>query len=1017
MKLPPASAAAAAVTTTSLCLYHGSRGFIRCHSFLRRISLFSSIGVFKREESGRGKEYRNKEPVFLGEPSRKRRGVSCSLNPSLHLFPTWIRYACPCTSSSRSRYSLASFFCLSSSVSSLSSAMRSMRSLPIHALPPLQDGQARTAAGATLSLARRFHKMSRITFLPSTPMEAHLGSPEEKQIDSKTENTGTSESLTSPSSQPSSHPSSTSDGAGLDTTGMCSTSPATPKMGLAQSTKRDPTLPGLSSTSSLFSPSFSSRQAVEDMAAGIETSPATGITIAGDLHGPWLVMLEEEQGKEQKGKEDWKTGPETRTDSSEDATSNSTTSMEAKQSSFLLNGELFVEKDGVVFYRPAQQLGHGIGKIELLSSPLTPPVIPFYLQEEISKEKSITSGKDTPAGAATEPCADAAGTAFLMELEVYQFSPTETEPPTRSTHWRISGVVNKVKSARLNYTTLSLLGIWECTGPTAELVKTEEKKQGDPEGESPEESLLAPSLPPSFSVGLLHAAKILPWESGMLGSSSNAGGEANSNAAWNPRTDVQTAFHQVFPTSLVLTSHLHRSQQMADEKKNTPPPPPSASPLPPPSTVSDLESTVTLDRSPPVLSLRSKSSPSKHLDLTPYRIAPEISELYYIPNYISEAEEEQIIHLVQNTPEPFKSKLTKRTCQEWGGTLCEVCQKSFVSDCNVPEWVQQTMDMQLYDGIFTPTTFPNSVRIHEYQEGDGIGPHTDGPIYVPLVTVLSAASTSVMHFYPPNAKPYEDPMEHYRDTFKYNEGEIGARPPVFSVILEPGSLLVFAGKEGYFSYPHGIPANELVVDLRGKRVMNRHLLSRVPSTIEEVHRKYRVSITTRHLLSRCHDQPRRVEYMMKRASFLYQQQPIPDPLFPPSTAWPSSSASSSSSSDGQETSSSSSVWKEKSVFDTATSSSSTGSASPVGDGSGSSVTVSRTLEEKLDRIRLEQQEIKKELQEVKQVLKVIASKSSNFENETSGILNHVTSTLLEIKSDTESVVDWVEDQGTPSKSK
>lgn len=80
--------------------------------------------------------------------------------------------------------------------------------------------------------------------------------------------------------------------------------------------------------------------------------------------------------------------------------------------------------------------------------------------------------------------------------------------------------------------------------------------------------------------------------------------------------------------------------------------------------------------------------------------------------------------------------------------MCAKCKQSFVSDANVPPWVQQFMDMLVYDGLYTPATFPNSVRIHEYHKGDGIGPHCDGPIYVPIVTVLSMASTTVMNFYP-----------------------------------------------------------------------------------------------------------------------------------------------------------------------------------------------------------------------------------------------------------------------------
>lgn len=759
----------------------------------------------------------------------------------------------------------------------------------------------------------------------------------------------------------------------------------------------------LSSPSSLTS--FTSRQAVEDFTAGIETLPATSVSIARDLSGPWLVMLEEEMQKREKSETPGKPDRMSLPDDGASSTCASVPPTEAKKEDAappLLSGELYVEEDGVVFYRPSQQCGHGIGTIELLTPPSSSPAptTSSFPPDSKGEENRRHGNASSPEASAAD-----AGTAFKMDLEVYQFDLRATEPPARGIRWQISGVVNKVKSKSLNYTTFSLLGIWECLGETNATEREEDKgTEKEPEGTTAGGEKSTPvtrsRLPPAYAVGLLHAAKVMPWEEAAEGSNENR--KDVRSGVWEPRQDVQMAFEAVFPTPLGLTSHLERSKKKQEAMK-----------------VSSFSSSF------PTISPRSHdgavasvSTPPFHVDLAPFRIASHIDALYYIPNYISENEEQQIIDLVQHTPDPFKSKLQKRTCQEWGGSLCEACEKSFVSDSNLPKWVQQTMDMQVYDGIFTPTTFPNSVRIHEYQADEGIGPHTDGPIYIPLVTVLSAASTSVMHFYPPNAKPYDDPMQHYRDTFQFEDGAIGARQPLVSVVLEPRSLLIFSGKGGYFTYPHGIPADEPTIDLRHCEVANRLLLAKENQELMEVQRQYRVSITTRHLLSRCHHQPRRVEYMMKRASFLYRQQPIPDPLFSPrirsatlsDSAFLHRGASSKADEDGATTVGSEAGGGRRPVPSPRVPTDTLSNAAE-----SLSLQTARSLEEKLDNVLHEQKKLTEELQQVQQMLLSVASSASHFQKEVSEVLNHLTSTMLDVQAKSEDAAEWMEEQSAQGK--
>lgn len=609
----------------------------------------------------------------------------------------------------------------------------------------------------------------------------------------------------------------------------------------------------LSADNNSATPSYQQQASIDDFAAGIETTAATNVSLQGDLLGPWLVM--------------------------------------AENISALQGGELFVDGDGFVFYRPANGLGYGIGKIDVIGAE------------------------------------GALGTAFLMDLEVYQFSPDAQRLPRNSTHVKISGVVNKVHSKSTDYTTFSLLGAWERT--TVKHSDTTEKK----------EDVLA---------GAFHAAKIMPWD------------PKTTDGPWEPNKDIVRAFQEVFPIPLQLGSHLRRRKEAQEEYQKNP-------------------------EKSHVPSGQTGDGPF-HMDLTPYRIAPELSELYYVPEYISKEEEEQIVQRIKQTPEEFKSKLKKRTCQEWGCTMCSVCEKSFVSDANTPLWVQQTTDMLVYDGIFTPSIFPNSVRIHEYEHNEGIGPHSDGPIYVPLVTVLSAASTSVMHFYPRTPLHESDPMEHYRDTFKFKDGVIGSKTPMLSVILEPRSLLIFAG-DCYYDYPHGI-SDESVIDLRpgcgcGK-IVNRHLLSDETNKLQEIRRSYRVSLTTRNLLPRCSDQPRRAEYGMKRAWYVYQQKSIPEPLF---ESFPSNEG-----------------FSQTKLGSIDNSSQGKFALSPLSDED------LRRWEAKLDRVLSEHQEIKKELHQLRELMAALASSSSHYQKETSTILNHLSTTLLDVQSKVEDTMEIVEDR-------
>lgn len=82
------------------------------------------------------------------------------------------------------------------------------------------------------------------------------------------------------------------------------------------------------------------------------------------------------------------------------------------------------------------------------------------------------------------------------------------------------------------------------------------------------------------------------------------------------------------------------------------------------------------------------------------------------------------------------------------------------------------------------------VLINQYEATEGILHHTDGPIYLDTVAILSLSSSCLMTF-----------------RHKFRSEDIGKDEnlgqDVFSVLLQPRSLLVFSGPV-YSQFMHGI---------------------------------------------------------------------------------------------------------------------------------------------------------------------------------------------------------------------
>jgi alkylated DNA repair protein alkB family protein 6 len=112
-------------------------------------------------------------------------------------------------------------------------------------------------------------------------------------------------------------------------------------------------------------------------------------------------------------------------------------------------------------------------------------------------------------------------------------------------------------------------------------------------------------------------------------------------------------------------------------------------------------------------------------------------------------------------------------------------------------------------GIFPPSAPPNHVLLNEYQPGQGIMPHTDGPMYENCTATLSLTSSVVMEFTKrwTEQEQINNPLEmpHTTQTPPESSPSSSCSSPL-KVLLQPGSLLVFQD-DAYINYCHGIVMN------------------------------------------------------------------------------------------------------------------------------------------------------------------------------------------------------------------
>ncbi|KAJ4969850.1 hypothetical protein NE237_002949 [Protea cynaroides] len=186
-------------------------------------------------------------------------------------------------------------------------------------------------------------------------------------------------------------------------------------------------------------------------------------------------------------------------------------------------------------------------------------------------------------------------------------------------------------------------------------------------------------------------------------------------------------------------------------------------------------------------------------------IVGSVPTVIYIPNFISDSEETNLLNNIYKAPISKWKSLKNRRLQNWGGVVHE---KGLLPQ-DLPPWLTKITQKICEETELFPSAI-NHVLINEYLPDQGIMPHQDGPAYFPVVAIVSLGSPVVMNFTPHTRLrecastittngEYSNPDEAI---------EVGANKWLdnqnpFSVLLMPRSLLIFKDNS-YSDYLHGI---------------------------------------------------------------------------------------------------------------------------------------------------------------------------------------------------------------------
>ncbi|KPI38778.1 Alpha-ketoglutarate-dependent dioxygenase-like protein [Cyphellophora attinorum] len=200
---------------------------------------------------------------------------------------------------------------------------------------------------------------------------------------------------------------------------------------------------------------------------------------------------------------------------------------------------------------------------------------------------------------------------------------------------------------------------------------------------------------------------------------------------------------------------------------------------------------------------------------------------YYIPSFLSPSESTHIFNTITSLPPHKWHQLTHRRLLSLPSPLTGTNRDNLLATTPLPTYLTDPILTSFSElGIFhdSPHKAPNHVLVNEYQPGQGIMPHTDGPAYWPVTATVSLGGHTVLDIYertPSTSVSTNDSAE--GDDSGLQSNEVATRRPKWRVLQEPGSLLVTTG-ELYTETLHGIAEVEVDEDLGPEEIANWDLL-------------------------------------------------------------------------------------------------------------------------------------------------------------------------------------------------
>lgn len=200
------------------------------------------------------------------------------------------------------------------------------------------------------------------------------------------------------------------------------------------------------------------------------------------------------------------------------------------------------------------------------------------------------------------------------------------------------------------------------------------------------------------------------------------------------------------------------------------------------------------------------------------------STCFYIPDFITESEENFLLHNIAKTSSVKWTQLRHRRLLNVGGVPT---QRGMIAE-EVPGYLQSYLDKVNQLQVFGYVK-ANHILLNEYCPGQGILPHFDGPLFYSTITTISIGSHTVLEFHHPRSDDDEN-TEHSKD-------------PAFKLLVEPRSLLILKD-ELYHRYMHSI--SEIEED-NLKDPLLRNIEEKSPARDEVIKRGTRYSLTIRNV--------------------------------------------------------------------------------------------------------------------------------------------------------------------------